>query len=89
MNFKEVTEAKELNRFNKMRSITLSAGLQKGYSLGEAIKHLENISENKLKGNFVIDYKGQSKEYKKSSNQFNFSFCGFSFICLFSFMCTI
>ena len=57
-----------------MRSITLSAGLQKGYSLGEAIKYLENISENKLKGNFVIDYKGQSKEYKKSSNQFNFLF---------------
>ena len=74
LEFKEVTEAKELNRFNKMRSITLSAGLQKGYSLGEAIKHLENISENKLKGNFVIDYKGQSKEYKKSSNQFNFLF---------------
>ena len=74
LEFKEVTEAKELNRFNKMRSITLSAGLQKGYSLGEAIKHLENISENKLKGNFVIDYKGQSKEYKKSSKQFNFLF---------------
>ena len=29
LNFKEVTEAKELNRYNKMRSITLSAGLQK------------------------------------------------------------
>ena len=74
LEFKEVTEAKELNRFNKMRSITLSAGLQKGYSLGEAIEYLENISDNKLKGNFIIDYKGQSKEYKKSSNQFNFLF---------------
>ena len=74
LDFKEVTEAKELNRYNKMRSITLSAGLQKGYSLGEAIKYLENISESKLEGDFLINYKGQSKEYKKSSNQFYFLF---------------
>ena len=74
LNFKEVTEAKELNRYNKMRSITISAGLQKGYSLGEAIKYLENISESKLEGDFLINYKGQSKEYKKSSNQFYFLF---------------
>ena len=73
LDFKEVTEAKELNRYNKLRSITLSAGLQKGYSLGEAIKYLENVSENKLKGNFIINYKGQSKEYKKNL-QTNFIF---------------
>tara|TARA_B100001939_G_scaffold144880_1_gene125454 strand:- start:1344 stop:2909 length:1566 start_codon:yes stop_codon:yes gene_type:complete len=74
LDFKEVTEAKELNRYNKMRSITLSAGLQRGYSIGDAIKYLENFSKNKLEGNFSINYKGQSKEYKKSSNQFNFLF---------------
>ena len=28
-----------------MRSITLSAGLKKGYSLGKAITFLENITE--------------------------------------------
>ena len=75
LDFKEVTEAKELNSgYNKLRSITLSAGLQKGYSLGEAIKYLENVSENKLKGNFIINYKGQSKEYKKIFEPILFSF---------------
>ena len=74
LKFKEVTEAKELNRYNKMRSITLSAGLKKGYSLGEAIDYLENISKEKLSGNFKIDFKGQSKEYKKSMSQFYFLF---------------
>ena len=74
LNFKEVREAKELNRYNKMRSITLSAGLKKGYSLGEAIDYLEVISKEKLQGNFKIDFKGQSKEYKKSINQFYFLF---------------
>ena len=29
LEFKEISEAKELNRYNKMRSITLSAGLNK------------------------------------------------------------
>ena len=74
LTFKEVAEAKELNRYNKMRSITLSAGLKKGYSLGEAINYLEEISNKKLKGNYKIDFKGQSKEYKKSSKQFYFLF---------------
>ncbi len=74
LEFKEVAEAKELNRYNKMRSITLSAGLKKGYSLGDAIDYLEKTSKEKLKGNYKIDFKGQSKEYKKSMNQFYFLF---------------
>ena len=74
LSFNELAEAKELNRYNKMRAITLSAGLKEGYSLGQAIDYLEKISDQKLKGNFKIDFKGQSKEYKKSSNQFYFLF---------------
>ena len=75
LNFKEINEAKELHRYNKMRAITLSAGLKKGYSLGEAISFLEQVSNEKLKGNFKIDFKGQSREYKKSTKQFIFLFC--------------
>ena len=45
--YKEVNEAKELNRYNKMRSINFSAGLEKGYSLGDAITFLEKISKRK------------------------------------------
>ena len=72
ISIKETAEAKELNRYNKMRSITLSAGLSNKYSLGEAIKYLEDISKNELKGNFKVDFKGQSKEFKESSTQFIF-----------------
>ena len=32
-----------------MRSITLSAGLKKGYSLGEAIEYLEKTSKDQRK----------------------------------------
>ena len=74
LSFKEVFEAKELNRYNKMRSITLSAGLKKGYSLGEAINFLEKTSLKKLDENLLINFKGQGKEYKKSTKQFYFLF---------------
>lgn len=70
----ESAEAKELNRYNKMRAITLSAGLEKGYSLGEALNYLEYLSKEKLIGNYKIDFKGQSKEFKESSDQFFFLF---------------
>jgi multidrug efflux pump subunit AcrB len=57
-----------------MRSITLSAGIKKGYSLGEATSYLERISNEKLLGTYNIDFKGQSKEYKRSMSQFYFLF---------------
>ena len=89
LTFNEISEAKELNRYNKMRSITLSAGLKKGYSLGEAIKFFEELSENKLSGNFKINFKGQSKEYKKILKTIYFLVYSLFNFCLFSFMCSI
>lgn len=74
LNIEETAEAKELNRYNKMRSITLSAGLNNNYSLGDGISFLEKLSKNKLEGNYKIDFKGQSKEFKESSSQFYFLF---------------
>ncbi len=74
LNIEETAEAKELNRYNKMRSITLSAGLNNKYSLGDGISYLEKLSKNKLEGNYKIDFKGQSKEFKESSSQFYFLF---------------
>ena len=82
LNFKEVAEAKELNRFNRTRSITLKGGLSKDYSLGQAIEKLEKISSEKLGDNVKIDFKGQSKEFKDSSQQFYFLFL-ISFLIIF------
>jgi multidrug efflux pump len=72
--FEEVATAKELNRYNRIRSITLKAGLDKNYSLGEAINFLENIIKEIGNENVKIDYKGQSKEFKDSSKQLFYIF---------------
>ena len=67
INTQEIATAKELNRYNRIRSITLKAGLEKNYSLGEAISFLENTIKVIGNESFKIDYKGQSKEFKDSS----------------------
>ena len=82
LNFREIAEAKELNRYNRTRSITLKGGLSGDYSLGQAIKELEKISDEKLGNNIKIDFKGQSKEFKESTQQFYFLFL-ISFLVIF------
>ena len=70
----ESSAAKELNRYNRIRAITLKASLNKDYSLGEAINFIEKSLQEKNRGNIKIDYKGQSKEYKDSSKQMFYLF---------------
>jgi multidrug efflux pump len=69
-NFVRVVEnvaPKELARFNQLRSVTLSATLAPGYSLGEALEFLEQQSKEVLPADFRIDYVGQSREFKTAS----------------------
>lgn len=70
----EEATAKELNRFNKIRAITIKAGLDKGYSLNEAILFLEKVVKENFSKKINYDYKGQGKEFKESNKQFNFLF---------------
>ena len=72
--FEELAEAKELNRYNRSRAITLKASISKDYSLGEAISFLEKVANEKFDKNVKIDFKGQGKEFKESSKQFYFLF---------------
>ncbi len=62
----ELAEPGQLNRFNRLRAITLSAGLVPGYSLGEALAWMEQTAAEELPGTAQIDYKGDSREYKKA-----------------------
>ncbi|KFZ30531.1 multidrug transporter AcrB [Pseudidiomarina salinarum] len=63
-----------LNRYNRMRSITIEANLAEGYSLGEALAYLENIVQEQLPDDVSIDYKGESQLYKESGSSVIFVF---------------
>jgi multidrug efflux pump len=63
---KEVAGPSELNRFDRQRAIEISAGLADDYSLGEALEFLENVVRTELPQEAIINYDGQSREFKKA-----------------------
>ncbi|WP_299792683.1 efflux RND transporter permease subunit [uncultured Shewanella sp.] len=70
----EFADASQLNRYNRMRSITLEANLADGYSLGEALDYLNDLSSTYLPAEAVISYKGQSLDYQESGSSMYFVF---------------
>jgi multidrug efflux pump len=65
---RETTAASELRRFNRMRSVTVTANLTPGYTLGEALDYMEQ-KVHSMAGEVPvqIDYDGESRELKRSS----------------------
>ncbi|MCR6701151.1 MAG: efflux RND transporter permease subunit [Dokdonella sp.] len=62
----ELAEPGQFNRFNRLRAITLSAGLAPGATLGEALAWIEQVAAEELPPTALIDYKGDSREYRKA-----------------------
>ncbi|RDZ29535.1 efflux RND transporter permease subunit [Lysobacter silvisoli] len=60
----ELAEPGSLNRFNRLRSITISAGLTPGYRMGDAIAWLNQVVSEELPDQAQIDWKGESREYQ-------------------------
>jgi multidrug efflux pump len=64
----ETGAASELRRFNRMRSVTLTANLTPGYTLGEALTYMEQVvREQQGEVPVQVDYDGESRELKRSS----------------------
>jgi multidrug efflux pump len=57
-----------LNRVDRLRSITIQASLAPSVSIGEGLSALERIVRQELPAEVRIGYKGQSKEFRESSN---------------------
>jgi multidrug efflux pump len=62
----ELAEAGSLNRFNRLRAITISAGLAPGYRMGDAIAWAEQVVSEELPDTAQIDWKGESREFQKA-----------------------
>ena len=69
-----VADAGTLNRYNRLRAITISANLSPNYSLGQALEFLEETARTELPGSAQIDYKGESLELKEAAGGLLFSF---------------
>jgi multidrug efflux pump len=64
----ETVAPKELNRFNQLRSATITAVPGPGYSLGDGLAALEQAAARVLPATVQTDYAGQSREFKQSGS---------------------
>jgi multidrug efflux pump len=76
-NLVELTElagATRLNRFDRLRAITVSAALEPGYPLGKALEFVEQTVQQELPPATRLDFDGESREFKRSGGQLYFMF---------------
>jgi multidrug efflux pump len=69
VHIRESVAPKELNHFNKLRAATLRASLAPGYSLGEALDYLEEVTHRIAPG-IQVDFAGESREFRETSGGF-------------------
>jgi multidrug efflux pump len=63
-----------LNRYNRLRSITIGANLADDYPLGEALTYLNELVSEELPATAMVDYKGQSQLLVDSGSSMLFVF---------------
>ena len=74
VHIEERVAPKELNHFNKLRSVTITATLAPGTSLGEALGYLQAAADRVLPPTAQTDYAGQSREFRESATGLYFVF---------------
>ncbi|KKK52371.1 hypothetical protein LCGC14_3105590, partial [marine sediment metagenome] len=74
ISLKEEATASRLNRYNRMRAITLSANLADGYTLEQALNFLNEVAaqENDIEG--AVDYKGESQLFYEGASAMTYVF---------------
>ncbi|MBV6416374.1 MAG: Toluene efflux pump membrane transporter TtgB [Steroidobacteraceae bacterium] len=79
VHIEEMAGPTELKRFDRLRSITLSANLAPGYSLGEALDYIERVIHEEIPGGATINYDGESRELKQTGGRLWLTF-GFALL---------
>jgi len=63
---RESVSPRELNHFGQRRSVSITASLAPDYSLGEALKFMDQTATKVLKTGYSTDLNGTSREFKNS-----------------------
>ncbi len=70
----ETAGAGRFNRYNRIRAVTIEAGLAPGYALADALEFLEQVVREELPETAQVDYRGESLEFKEASGSLLFTF---------------
>lgn len=60
--------ALSLNHFQQLRSVTLSANLASGYTIGEAMNYIEKVAKKILPNTVQIDFAGETRQFVQAGN---------------------
>ena len=71
---REIAGPVDLRRFDRMRAITVSASIEQGNSLQNALTDMENIIHEKLPESVQINYNGESREFKNTAGSLYLTF---------------
>jgi multidrug efflux pump len=64
---REAVSPRELNHFNQRRSVSITANLAPGYSLGEALAFMDDTARQVLPSGYAAELDGVSREFRSSS----------------------
>ena len=78
----EIAGPQRLNRFDRLRSISIQGSMAPGVTLGQALTTLDQIARDYLPSEARIGYGGQSREFKRASNSLYVTF-GFALLVVF------
>lgn len=63
----ESVAPRELNHFGQRRAVTIRANLAPGFTVGEALKTMDELAAKHFKPGYASDLNGQSREFRDSS----------------------
>ncbi len=64
----EVASSIKLSHYNKQKSVTISANLSNGYTLGQALDFLDQKAIEMLPSDVSVSYSGESKDFKENQS---------------------
>lgn len=82
VSLEETVAPPQLYRYNRFNSATISAGLSKGYSLGQGLDEMDRIAAEVLDDTFRTSLEGESRNFRESSSSLLFAF-GLAIILIF------
>lgn len=74
VDIRPMADSPTLNRYNRVRAITIQAGLAEDASLGNVLEEMQAIAREVLPDEATIDFKGQSLDFQTSGQSIIFVF---------------
>lgn len=74
VNLTESIQPPSLNHFQELRSATLQASLPPGYTIGMALKYINQVAKNTLPKDIKIDLSGTSRQFVEESGKMTTTF---------------